>query len=193
MEYVSGGSLRDRIARAGGVTGAETFAYAHDVLQGLAAIAGQHLLHRNLTPSCILFDNEGRAKIGDFVMMRGDHVDSFQHITRTDSRPTHHKYQAPEQVRGERELTPSCDLYSLAAIMYETLTGQPLFPTNLDLPDLFEAIFNQPVTPPRSLNPLLPYELEALLLLALDKRPECRYQSAADFERALGRIENPNA
>ena len=169
MEYMAGGSLRDRLARVGGVTGAETFAYARDVLRGLAAIAEQHLLHRNLTPSCILFDEQDHAKIGDFVMMRGDFVDSFQQITRSGSLSTEHVYQAPEQVQGVRDLTPSCDLYSLAAIMYETLTGQPPFPANLKLPEMIDAICHQPVPPPRSINPLLPPEMDALLLRAGQK------------------------
>lgn len=191
MEYMAGGSLRDRLAREGGFTGAETFAYARDVLRGLAAIAEQRLLHRNLTPSCILFDQHDRAKIGDFVMMRGDFVDSFQQITRAGMVPAEHVYQAPEQVQGVKELTPSCDLYSLAAIMYETLTGRPPFPVNLKLPDMINAICQQSVTPPRSINSLLPIEIDAFLLRALDKRPERRYQSAEEFEAALNAIENP--
>ncbi|HZV06370.1 MAG TPA: protein kinase [Gemmataceae bacterium] len=192
MEYMAGGSLRDRLAREGGLTGAETFAYAGDVLAGLTAISAQRLLHRNLRPSCILFDQQDRAKIGDFVMMRGDFVDSFQQVTRAGSVPAEHVYQAPEQVQGARELTPSCDLYSLAAIMYETLTGQPPFPTKLKLPEMIDAICNQPVAPPRSINPLLPDELDAFLLRALDKRPERRFQSAEEFERAMNAIENPS-
>lgn len=191
MEYMAGGSLRDRLAREGGFTGAETFAYARDVLRGLAAIAEQKLLHRNLTPSCILFDQQDRAKIGDFVMMRGDLVDSFQQITRAGTMPAEHVYQAPEQVQGVKELTPSCDLYSLAAIMYETLTGQPPFPVNLKLPEMITAICHQPVTPPRSINPMLPPEIDAFLLRALDKQPERRYQSAEEFEKALNAIEKP--
>jgi serine/threonine protein kinase len=192
MEYMAGGSLRDRLAREGGLTGAETFAYARDVLAGLGAISAQRLLHRNLRPSCILFDQQDRAKIGDFVMMRGDSADSFQQITRAGSVPAEHVYQAPEQVQGARELTPSCDLYSLAAIMYETLTGQPPFSTNLKLPEMIDAICHQPVAPPRTINPLLPGELDAFLLRALEKQPERRFQSAEEFERAMNAIEKPS-
>jgi serine/threonine protein kinase len=189
MEYMAGGSLRDRLNREGGLTGAETFAYVRDVLAGLAAIAAQRLLHRNLRPSCILFDQQDRAKIGDFLMLRGEAGDSFQQITRAGSPPTEHVYQAPELVQGVKELTPSCDLYSLAAIMYETLTGRPPFPTNLKLPEMIDAICNQPIAPPRSINPLLPVEIDAFLLRALDKRPERRYPSVEEFERALNAIE----
>ncbi|HEY7314776.1 MAG TPA: protein kinase [Gemmataceae bacterium] len=188
MEYAAGGSLRDRILRDRGLTGAQTFAFAYQALQGLRAIAEQRLLHRNLTPSCILFDDQDRVKIGDFVMMRGDHVESFQQITHAGSPPREHIYQAPEQVRGVPDLTPSSDLYSLAAIMYETLTGQPPFRTDLKLPEMIEAICHQPIAPPRSLNPALPREIDAFLLRALDKQPERRFQSADEFEQGLRAI-----
>jgi serine/threonine protein kinase len=190
MEYMAGGSLRDRLAREDRLTGAQTFAFAREVLQGLRAIDEEHLLHRNLTPSCILFDEQDHAKIGDFVMMRGDHIDSFQQITQAGSQPREHVYQAPEQVRGVHDLTPSCDLYSLAAIMYETLTGHPPFPTNLKLPEMIEAICHQLVAPPRSLNPSLPLEIDAFLLRALDKQTERRFQSAEEFEQAMRTVES---
>jgi serine/threonine protein kinase len=190
MEYMAGGSLRDRIARKGGITGAETFRFAREVLQGLRAIADQHLLHRNLTPSCILFDEQDRVKVGDFVMMRGDSIDTFQQITHAGALPAEHVYQAPELVQGAPELTPSCDLYSLAAVMYEALTGQPPFATNLKLPALIDAICNQPVAPPRSLNPSLPAEMDAFLLRALDKQPQRRFQSVDEFEQGMRFVES---
>jgi serine/threonine-protein kinase len=190
MEYMAGGSLRDRLARKERLTVSQTFAFAREVLQGLQAIAEQHLLHRNLTPSCILFDEQGHAKIGDFVMMRGDHVDSFQQITRAGSPPQEHVYQAPELVRGVGDLTPSSDLYSLAAIVYEALTSHPPLPTNLKLPETIEAICNQPVAPPRTLDPSLPPEIDAFLLRALDKQPKRRFQSAEEFEQAMRTVES---
>jgi serine/threonine protein kinase len=190
MEYMAGGSLRDRLSRKNRPNGTQTFAFAREVLQGLRAIAEQHLLHRNLTPSCILFDEQGHAKIGDFVMMRGEHVDSFQQITRAGSQPREHVYQAPELVRGVGDLTPSCDLYSLAAIVYEALTGHPPFPTNLKLPETIEAICHQSVAPPRSLDASLPPEIDAFLLRALDKRPKRRFQSAEEFEQAMRTVES---
>ena len=182
---MSGGSLRDRMTGKGRLPLSETVRWARNVLAALRAIADQRLLHRNLTPSCILFDEQDQAKVGDFVMMRGKSVDSFQQITRAEAPSGEHIYQAPEQVQGSRDLTPSCDLYSLAVILYEALTGQPLFPTNLRLPDTLSAICQQPVAPLRSINPELPAELESLLLLALEKKPERRIQSAEEFERRL--------
>lgn len=190
MEHMAGGSLRDRIARSGGITGAETFRFAHEVLQGLRAIAGQGLMHRNLTPSCILFDEEGHVKIGDFVLMRGDQLDSFQQITRAGALPAEHVYQAPELVQGVSEIGPSCDLYSLAAVMYEALTGQPPIPTNSKLPELIDAICHRPVAPPCSLNPSLPPEMDAFLLRALAKEPQRRFQTADEFEQGMRVVEN---
>jgi serine/threonine protein kinase len=185
MEHMPGGSLRDRMAKKGRLSVQEALRCARDVLGALRAIADQRLLHRNLTPSCILFDEQEQAKVGDFVMMRGDAVDSFQQITRAGSPPAEHIYQAPEQIQGIRDLTPSCDLYSLAAILYEALTGQPPFPTNLRLPDTINAICHQPIVPPRSLNPALPAEIDSLLLVALDKKPQRRIQSAQEFAQRL--------
>jgi serine/threonine-protein kinase len=124
------------------------------------------------------------------ILARMIRVDSFQQITRAGSQPREHVYQAPEQVRGIRDLTPNCDLYSLAAIVYEALTGYPPFPTNLKLPETIEAICHQSVAPPRSLDPSLPPEIDMFLLCALDKQAERRFQSAEEFEQAMRTVES---
>jgi serine/threonine protein kinase len=106
-------------------------------------------------------------------------------MTVADAPPGDHVYQAPEQLLDMSELGPTCDLYSLAATMYEALIGQPPFPRELPFLELVQAITSRPARPPRELNPAVPPELEALLLRALSKDPGARFQTPDEFLAAL--------
>jgi len=189
MEYLVGGSLRDRLAgRDQPMTSEEVVRFALDVAAALKAAADQQLLHRNINPSCILFAADDTAKLGDFVLMRGEVVDSIQQITQAGSPPGEHVYQPPELVEGQTALTPACDIYSLAAAMYEALTLQPPFAKEHTLPEVIESILKRLVTSPRKLNPAVSPALEQLVLRGLAKDPHQRFTSAAEFGEALRQV-----
>src|SRR5262249_41326102 len=123
------------------------------------------------------------------LLMREQEVLETAHqITRIGMLPGEKVYQAPEVVRGAPAF-PDSDLYSVAACVYEALTGRPPFPRNVNLPTLLKAVQNDPVPPPRSINPDIPAELERVLLKALSKTSAERFPGAAALERELRSLE----
>jgi serine/threonine-protein kinase len=188
MEYMAGGSLRDRLAQ-GRRPIDEVVRYALDVSAALTEAGQLHVVHRNINPSCILFDAEGIAKLGDFSLMRTEVLDSIQQITQARAPLGEQIYQAPEVVRGEKEIGPTCDLYSLAATMYEALCGRPVVPRGLNLPDTLNAICQKAVLPLRTLTPSVPEELAWLVQRCLEKSPGKRIPDAAEFRDRLRRVE----
>jgi serine/threonine protein kinase len=159
------------------------------VCAALTEAAKLHVLHRNINPSCILFDAEGTAKLGDFSLMRTEVLESIQQITQARAPLGEQIYQAPEVVRGDKEIGPTCDLYSLAATMYEALCGRSVVPRGLSLPDTLNAICKRAVLPLRTLTPSVPEELAWLVQRCLDKQPAKRIGDPAEFRDRLGRIQ----
>jgi eukaryotic-like serine/threonine-protein kinase len=188
MEYMAGGSLRDRLVQGRRPIG-EVVRYALDVAAALTEAARLHVLHRNINPSCILFDSEGSAKLGDFSLMRLEVLESIQQITQARAPLGEQIYQAPEVVRGDRQIGAECDLYSLAATMYEALSGRPVVPRGLTLPDTLNAICNRAVVPLRALTPSVPEDLAWLVQRCLDKDPAKRLNDPEEFRDRLGRVQ----
>ena len=127
-EHMAGGSLRDRLeGRGGPLPVSEVVRLALDIGSGLWAAAAAGLRHRNINPACILFDEEGRAKLGDFLYSQSESNDPSHDITRGERPADALLYRPPEQIRGQGDLPASSDLYGLAACMYEALTLRPPF------------------------------------------------------------------
>ncbi|HET7545114.1 MAG TPA: protein kinase [Polyangiaceae bacterium] len=195
MEYMSGGTLRERMAdfhdrprRAAElmleIADAVEFLHHDPENPGRPAI-----LHRDLKPGNILFDGAGRLKISDFGLAKriGD---------RAGASTTLHAgcpwYIAPEQAfrtNRSRPLTPAADVYSLGAILYELFTGR--VPFDGTEPEVLQQLGDERRVPraPRELVPTLDRYLETVVLNALERNPARRYQSArafaADLRRAL--------
>jgi serine/threonine-protein kinase len=87
MEYLPGGSLRDRLQHGARLSVPVTIRYAADIAHAVEAATARCLVHRNINPSCILFDAVGTAKLGDFSLMRGGVLQAIQEITVADGPP----------------------------------------------------------------------------------------------------------
>ncbi|MGW8250090.1 MAG: serine/threonine protein kinase, partial [Anaerolineales bacterium] len=144
------------------------------------------VIHRDVKPSSLLLSEEGRVVLGDF----GIAMDVAQKtLGKVFGSP---RYIAPEQARNSADAVSQSDLYSLGVILYEMLTGRPPFedpsPTSLALQHL-----TQEPPAPRSINPALSQAVEDVLLKALRKQPEERYQSGSQLmtalEQALNQLE----
>jgi serine/threonine protein kinase len=187
MEYLSGKSLRDRLKDGKPMPLLDVMKMAHDLLAGLMAIEKEHLFHRNITPSCVLFNAQNTAKLSDFVLMREEDLETTYQITRAGMLPGDKVYQPPELLFGGT-LCPATDLYSIGAVLYEALTGIPPFARTLNLPELLSAIRTTTPPPPRKHNPVIPPAMETIVLQALERAPENRYARALDMDRALRAI-----
>jgi serine/threonine protein kinase len=185
MEYLPGGSLRDRLARNGPLSPAEAIRCGVDVCTALEVAGERGLVHRNVNPSCILFDAAGTAKLGDFSLLCDADPSVGPDATAALPPPGEHVYQPPEQLLGVPDLGPACDVYGLAATLYEALTGQPPFAREQSWMDLVRSVCARPVRAPRELNPAIPVALDALLVRALDKCPQRRFATPGAFKAAL--------
>jgi WD40 repeat protein len=143
------------------------------------------VLHRDVKPSNILLDLEGRPRIGDFGLARL--VDSDSSSTRSNPVLGTPAYMAPEQATGKSgEVTMAADVHGLGAVLYELLSGRPPFEGATPIETLRLLAETEPVSP-RSRNPRLDRDLEVICLKCLQKQPEKRYASAGDLADDLKR------
>jgi serine/threonine protein kinase len=179
MRHMTGGSLSDRINE--GRLDLEQVAY---ILLRLAdALDYAHrkdIVHRDLKPGNILFDEAGNAFISDFGIAK--FAKAATRITQTGIIGTP-RYMSPEQARGE-ETDGRSDLYSLGVILFEILSGKAPFEATTPLALAFKHA-TEPAPDIRQVNPDLPIELSRVLKKALQKEPEDRYDTCAEFANAF--------
>ncbi len=200
MEYVPGGTLKERISREGPLEPASAAALASQVAEALGAAHERGMVHRDVKPQNVLLTTKGTAKVADFGIARAG---SSATISRTGSVMGTAGYMSPEQALGE-PATPKSDLYSLGVVLYETLTGQLPYTADNPIAVSMKHV-TEPLRPPIELNPRIPYGMNALVTKLLAKDPEDRYanaeQLADDLRRvsrglepvAVGRMQGPRA
>lgn len=156
-----------------------------DLLRIIAQIASaldyahkQGVIHRDIKPGNIMLNNQGRAFLTDFGLVRDLAVPTLGEIFGSP------KYMSPEQAINSAMVVPQSDLYSLGVVMYEMVTGR--VPFNAAHPNETAAMHIEEQPPrPRRYNPSLPDGLERVILRLLEKRPEDRYQTGAEMVNAL--------
>jgi len=192
MECMAGGSLEARVREQGALPVDEAVRIAADVCAGLDHAHRRGIVHCDLKPANILFTSGGAAKVADFGIA---HV-SGEMLTRSWMTPAGFvagtlPYMSPEQADGVRE-DPRVDVYALGAVLYRMLTGR----TYLDFDqretpgaqaDNVYLIRNTNPEPPSTNNRRVPAWLDEAVMVALSKRPEDRYESAAEMRAILQR------
>ena len=175
MAFVEGGTLRDRM-REGPLEPLEAALLAAQVAEGLGAAHARGIIHRDVKPGNLLLA-DGLVKIGDFGVAR---LADQAHITHAGQTLGTWSYMAPEQVRGDEEITPAADLWSLGVVLFEMLTGRRPFRARTD-PDLIRKILESAPPAPGVGGP----HLARILERALEKAPELRYASARGMQEDL--------
>jgi serine/threonine protein kinase len=137
------------------------------------------IVHRDVKPSNVLMTKSGKAILTDFGLVLRQSIDKT--LGTAFGTP---RYIAPEQALASENSVPQSDIYSLAVITYEMLTGQMLFFSENPMQIAMSHINDRP-TPPRSINPTIPLAAEREILKALAKRPVERHRSASEFVSAL--------
>ena len=182
MELVRGKSLETIVEERKGPIGIQqSTAIIAQAADGLAYAHEMGIVHRDIKPANLMVTEGGRIKVMDFGIAR---MKGSQRLTRDGSIVGTLAYISPEQLKG-KEGDQRSDLYSLAIVFYELLTGKVPFTAETDY-DLIQAHVTK--APPRlvSLVPDVPPAIEAAIMKALSKKPEARFASVAEFAHALG-------
>jgi eukaryotic-like serine/threonine-protein kinase len=185
LEYAAGGGLDRRLLET--VQDPRESARLIETLARAIHFAHErNIIHRDLKPANVLLTEDGVPKIADFglakLLERDDALTRHGEIVGTPS------YMAPEQVCGlAGDIAPTTDVYSLGAILYETLTGRPPFKGTTPLSTL-EQVASQEPLPPGKIQHNIPRDLETICLKCLAKDPGRRYPSALALAEDLERF-----
>jgi beta-lactam-binding protein with PASTA domain/predicted Ser/Thr protein kinase len=182
MEYVQGASLKDLISR--GLAPSEALEIVRQILAGASFAHQRGIVHRDLKPHNVLVDADGRARVTDFGIARA----GASEITQTGSVLGTAQYLSPEQAQGF-EVDARSDLYSVGVILYEALTGQVPFQAETAVAIALKQVSERPRRP-SEINPRVSPALDGVVMRALAKDPDNRFQSADEFLRALDEAES---
>ncbi len=183
MEYVTGGTLKDRIVRDGALPPRTAVAVAGQIAGALQAAHEGGVIHRDVKPQNVLVTASGDVKVADFGIARAASLDV---ISGTSAVLGTAHYMSPEQAMSEA-VGPASDLYSLGVVLYGMLTGELPFEGDTPVAISMKHV-NDPPRPPRELNQKIPEQLNTLVLKLLAKNPEDRYASAAELTIDLQRV-----
>jgi dipeptidyl aminopeptidase/acylaminoacyl peptidase len=181
MEYLEGGSLGDRLV-AGSLSIDEIQGILAQVAAGLDYAHARGFFHRDIKPGNILFTDDGRPKVADFGIARPTDETG---LTRTGVLMGTPEYMAPEQAEG-KTLDHRVDLYALGVVVYQMLTGR--VPFRRTTPHaVLHAVIYESHTPPRQVRAEVEPAVESVVLKALAKRPDQRFQTGKAFAQASRR------
>lgn len=180
MKFIEGGSLAQNLSS---IRSSQS-----DCVELLAKVAGavnhahqRGILHRDLKPANILIDNAGQPMLTDLGLAKSTGGDS--NLTHTGAVLGTPSYMPPEQASGE-SVTTAADTYSIGAIMYEMLTGQPPYCGESTIAIVMKVL-NSPPDAPSKLNPGVDKDLELICLKCLARNPDDRYDTANDLAEDL--------
>jgi serine/threonine-protein kinase len=183
MEYLPGGTLKDRILKRGALPPRTAAAVALQIAEALRAAHERDVIHRDIKPHNILITGSGDVKVTDFGIARAA---SSSTMTRTGHILGTAHYISPEQAMGE-PVGPASDLYSLGVVLYEMLTGEMPFDADTPLGIAMKHV-NGHLVPPQVLRPEIPDGINAVTVRLLAKDPLDRYASDDELIEDLERV-----
>jgi len=186
MKYVSGGSLKEILKQQGRLSFERALEIANQIASALEYAYNQpeKLIHRDIKPSNILFERDGSVRLSDFGFAKAlSRADSIS-LSASGGMINTPNYMAPEIWRG-KSATSATDVYSLACVFYEMITGEILFPGESP-PEIITIPMLDGTQYPNHWNEGIPEQIETVLNKALSKDIQERYQIAGEFVEALG-------
>ena len=195
MEHLEGEPLANRLLR-GMLPLEQVLRYGVEVADALDAAHRRGIVHRDLKPGNIFVTAHGECKVLDFGLAKleeeaeaadGTALTSPAVLTSPGTTLGTVAYMSPEQARGDT-LDSRIDIFSLGAVLYEMATGRPAFPGKTSAL-VFKAILDETPSTPLQINPAMPPKLDDVILKALEKDRELRYQVAAELRGDLKRVQ----
>jgi len=187
LEYIEGENLRRRLRDfEGPVPVSQAVEWGRQLAEALAYLHSEGIVHRDLKPENVLVTADDRLKIADFgtALLAGARRLTWRHLSESLGTPD---YMSPEQIQGERG-DPRSDVYAWGVMMYEMLTGSVPFEGDNWLAAMAGHLQATP-KPIRSIRNDVPPALEAVVLKAMRRYPENRYQSAEELLADLDRLD----
>jgi beta-lactam-binding protein with PASTA domain/predicted Ser/Thr protein kinase len=189
MEFVDGVTLRDTVHTEGPMPAKRAIEVIADACQALNFSHQHGIIHRDVKPANIMISKAGAVKVMDFGIARA--LADANSVTQTAAVIGTAQYLSPEQARGEK-VDARSDVYSLGCVLYEILTGEPPFVGDSPVAVAYQHVREDPVPPSQRHNDISP-ELDAVVLKALAKNPDNRYQTAAEMRADLVRVHSGEA
>ncbi|QIM22356.1 Stk1 family PASTA domain-containing Ser/Thr kinase [Phycicoccus sp. HDW14] len=182
MEYVDGHTLREILSERGQLEPMEAVRITENVLDALAYSHRQGIVHRDIKPANVMIGADGAVKVMDFGIARAM-ADANATVTATQAVIGTAQYLSPEQAQGH-SVDARSDLYSAGCMLFELLTGRPPFLGDSPVAIAYQHV-GQPPVPPSRYAEAVSEDLDAVVLHALEKPREERYQDAAEFRADL--------
>lgn len=188
MERIEGITLKKYMTKKGVLSLRETINITQQILRALEHAHSKGIIHRDIKPQNIMMLRNGQIKVTDFGIAR---LPNAENVTMTDKAVGTVYYISPEQASA-KAIDSRSDLYSLGIMIYEMMTGKLPFVSENPLTVAMMQVNRQPKRP-REINPDIPVGMEQIILTAMEKNPDRRFQSATAMLRSLDQIKtNPH-
>jgi eukaryotic-like serine/threonine-protein kinase len=185
MPFVEGESLRDRLRRERQLPADAALRIATEAARGLEYAHQHGVVHRDVKPENILLTGDGSTLVADFGIARAlSAAEGDEKLTETGLAVGTPAYMSPEQAAGDRGLDARTDIYSLAAVLFEMLAGQPPY-TGATTQALMVKRLTEPAPSVRAVRPNLPEPVDEAIRKALSPVPADRFASMTQFAAAL--------
>jgi serine/threonine protein kinase len=185
MDYIDGQNLKYHLITQGPMEPGRALNYAHQIAEGLDTAYKQGVVHRDIKPQNILINAKDVVKITDFGLARGRETVT---LTQSNVFMGTAYYIAPEQAESGRSADTRSDLYSVATVLFEMLTGHPPFEGETAV-DIVIKHMNEKVPSLSRVRPDLPVEFDYFMQKAMAKRAADRYQTPQEFIAALEQLQ----
>ncbi len=181
MRYIKGGTLSDLMGKP--MPHKKLVEIVGNIARALDYAHQQGIIHRDIKPSNVLIDEHGEALLTDFGIAKIVEGSGSTQLTAAGSILGTPAYMAPEQAKSQN-IDGRTDIYSLGVVLYELLTGRPPYQAETPFAIVLKHL-NDPLPPPRTVDPNIPEALERVVLKAMAKDPDQRFETAGQMEQAL--------